>query len=222
MNYNFIVIEGNIGAGKTSLVKKIARQYNAKLILEQFENNPFLPKFYENPDKYSFPLELSFLAERYNQLKNELSNRDLFKTFTIADYYFMKCLIFSKLTLANDEYNLFRQLFNIIYRSLPEPDLYVFLHLNIDALIDNIKRRGRNYEKEIDRKYLEKIQKGYYDFFMQQQDLRILIIDVNNIDFVNNDEHYKLLVEAIFNPDVSRYKKGINQAIIQKNLLNIK
>ena len=208
MTYNFIVIEGNIGAGKTTLVKKIARQYNAKLILEQFENNPFLPKFYKEPDKYSFPLELSFLAERYHQLKNELSNRDLFKTFTIADYYFMKCLIFSKLTLADDEYNLFRQLFNIIYRALPEPGLYVFLHLNIDALIDNIKRRGRNYEKEIDRKYLEKIQKGYYDFFMQQQDLRILIIDVNNIDFVNNDEHYKLLVEAIFNKE---YKKGINR-----------
>lgn len=211
MTYNFIVIEGNIGAGKTTLVKKIAGQYNAKLILEQFENNPFLPKFYKEPDKYSFPLELSFLAERYHQLKNELSNRDLFKTFTIADYYFMKCLIFSKLTLADDEFNLFRKIFNIIYRSLPKPDLYVFLHVNIDTLLKNIKKRGRNYEKEIDRKYLEKIQKGYYDFFMQQQDLRILIIDVNNIDFVNNNEHYKLIVDAIFNPDVSGYKKGINR-----------
>ncbi len=123
----------------------------------------------------------------------------------------MKCLVFSKLTLADDEYDLFRQLFNIIYRALPEPDLYVFLHLNIDALIDNIKRRGRNYEKKIDKKYLEKIQKGYYEFFTQQQNLRILIIDVNNIDFVNNDEDYKLIVEAIFNPDVSGYKKGINR-----------
>ena len=212
MNYDYIVIEGNIGAGKTSLSKMLAEQFNAKLILEQFADNPFLPKFYKNPDRYSFPLELSFLADRYNQLKKDLSHRDLFKSFTISDYYFMKSLIFSKSTLQDDEYNLYRQIFNIIYNQLPKPDLYVYLHLSTDNLMKNIKNRGRDYEQNITEDYLRKIQNGYFDYFKQQKDFRILIIDTNNIDFVNNKTHYELIVDTIFN---NEYKIGTNRVLLK-------
>jgi deoxyguanosine kinase len=140
MKHKFIVIEGLIGAGKTSLSKKIAEKYNAKLILEQFADNPFLPKFYKEPEKYSFQLELSFLAERYHQLKDELSSGDLFKSFLISDYYFTKSLIFAKSTLADDEYRLFRNLFDIILATLPKPDLYVYLHLKPENALKNIKK----------------------------------------------------------------------------------
>ncbi|MDM8161716.1 deoxynucleoside kinase [Labilibaculum sp. K2S] len=211
MDYKFIVIEGNIGAGKTSLSHKIAEQYNAKLILEQFATNPFLPKFYKDPDKYSFPLEMSFLADRYNQLKKELSERDLFKSFTIADYYFMKSLIFSKQTLKDDEYSLYRQFFHIIYNSLPKPDLYVYLHSNVDKLLSNIKSRGREYEQEISADYLQKIQDSYFGFFKQQQELSFLVIDTNNIDFVNNPADYRKVSDAIF---AFNCKKGVNRIIL--------
>ena len=211
MAYNFIVIEGNIGAGKTSLSNKIASDFNAKLILEQFAKNPFLPKFYEDPDKYSFPLEMSFLADRYNQLKNELSEQDLFKSFTIADYYFMKSLIFSKQTLKDDEYKLYSQFFHIIYNSLPKPDLYVYLHSDVDKLLENIKKRGRNYEQEITADYLLKIQNSYFSFFKQQQNLNFLVIDTNNIDFIENNSDYNKICDVIFN---NKYEKGLNRIII--------
>ncbi|MBE9467291.1 MAG: deoxynucleoside kinase [Bacteroidetes bacterium] len=212
MNYDYIIIEGNIGAGKTSLTKMFAEQFNAKLILEQFADNPFLPKFYENPDRYSFPLELSFLADRYNQLKKDLSHRDLFKSFTISDYYFMKSLIFSKSTLQDDEYNLYRQIFDIIYNQLPKPDLYVYLHLTTDNLMKNIKKRGRDYEQNITEDYLRKIQNSYFEYFKQQKDFRILILDTNNVDFVNNKEDYKLIIDAIFD---NEYKIGTNRLVLK-------
>ena len=208
MNLNYIVIEGNIGAGKTTLSKMIAKEFEAKLILEQFADNPFLPKFYKEPDKYSFQLELSFLAERYQQLNQEVTSRDLFKPFTVADYYFMKSLIFARATLKEDEYNLYRQIFNIIYKSIPKPDLYVYLHVNVQNLVSNISRRGRDYEKGISSEYLLKLQKGYFDFFRQQNDIPFLIIDSNNMDFVENQEDYKRMKELIFS---AKYEKGITR-----------
>jgi len=211
MDYKFIVIEGNIGAGKTSLSTKIADNFNAKLILEQFADNPFLPKFYKDQEKYSFPLEMSFLADRYNQLKIELANRDLFKSFTISDYYFMKSLIFSRQTLQEDEYSLYERFFYIIYNSLPKPDLYVYLHVSVDNLIGNIKKRGRKYEQEISSDYLQKIQDGYFNFLKQQKDLKILILDVNNIDFVNCTDDYSKLTDLILNQS---YKKGITRIVL--------
>lgn len=211
MEINYLVVEGNIGAGKTSLAKKIAKDYNANLILERFANNPFLPKFYKDPDRYSFPLELSFLADRYKQLKDDLGNFDLFKTFTIADYYFMKSLIFSRATLPEDEFHLYRQLFYIIYNSLPKPDLFVYLHVSVDRLLMNIKKRGRSYEQQITYEYLEKIQEGYFDFFRQHSEYRFLIIDVNRLDFVGNNADYKLIADAIFEQS---YSLGINRLIL--------
>ncbi len=211
MDLNYIVIEGNIGAGKTTLSKMIAKDFNAKLILEQFVDNPFLPKFYKEPDKYSFQLELSFLAERYQQLNNELTSRDLFRPFTVADYYFMKSLIFARATLKEDEYNLYRQIFNIIYKSIPKPDLYVYLHMEVKKLKENIQKRGRDYEKEIPEEYLLKLQEGYFDFFRQQNDIKYLIIDANNMDLVENPDDYLKVKRYIFTQD---YSVGINRITI--------
>jgi len=211
VDLNYLVIEGNIGAGKTTLAKMIAEEYNAKLILEQFADNPFLPKFYNDPDRYSFPLELSFLAERYQQLNRDLTSRDLFKPFNIADYYFMKSLIFAKATLKQDEYNLYRQIFNIIYQSIPKPDLYVYLHVDIKKLLENIFKRGRDYEKGISEEYLKNLQKGYFDFFRQQNDMSFLIIDTNNVDFVDNQDDYKKIKALIFQ---EKYDPGIHRIVI--------
>lgn len=211
MHLNYIVIEGNIGAGKTTLAKMIAEEFNAKLILEQFADNPFLPKFYKDPDKYSFQLELSFLAERYQQLNQELTSRDLFKPFSVADYYFMKSLIFAKATLSEDEYNLYRQIFNIIYKSIPRPDLYIYLHLDVKNLKNNIIKRGRDYEQAINADYLTKLQNGYFDFFRQQNDIAYLVIDTNSMDFVDNQSDYIKIKELIFN---HKYDKGITRITI--------
>ena len=195
--YNFIAIEGNIGAGKTSLATRISRQFNAKLILEQFEDNSFLPKFYENPSKYAFPLELSFLASRYQQLKDQLSSQDLFRSFTIADYFIHKSYIFASKTLDGDEWGLYARLFTIIEAALPKPDLLVYLYLDIPNLKKNIEKRGRPYEQNIDFEYLEKIQSGYLDFLRQQQQMRILVVDTNSLDFVNREEDYQLMLKLI-------------------------
>jgi len=197
MKYNFIAIEGNIGAGKTSLATRISQEFNGKLILEQFEDNAFLPKFYENHAKYAFPLELSFLASRYQQLKDQLTHQDLFKSFTIADYFIHKSMIFAGKTLEGDELALYTRLFKIIEASLPKPDLLVYLYLNIPHLKSNILRRGRSYEQNIDFDYLEKIQTGYIDFLRQQQNMRILIIDTNRMDFVNKKDDYEKMVSLI-------------------------
>lgn len=200
MDLDFLVVEGNIGAGKTTLAGMLSEEFNAKLILESFADNPFLPKFYANPEKYSFPLELSFLAERYNQLKRSLAHRDLFHKITIADYYFMKSLIFARNTLAPDEYNLYRNFFDIIYERLPRPDLYLYLHLPEERLLENIRKRGREYEQNIDLAYLKKIREGYFSFFTQQNQFPVLIVDTTNIDFVGNAKHYDLIRDLLVQP----------------------
>jgi len=205
MNYNFITIEGNIGAGKTSLATKIAEQFNGKLILEQFEENAFLPKFYQDPDKYAFPLELSFLASRYSQLKQEITSGDLFKSFTISDYFIVKSLIFASKTLQEDEFELYRKLFTIINTTLPKPDLLIYLYLSIDNLMLNISKRGRDYEKNIDGKYLQKIQSAYLNYIEQQTDSIVLVVDTNKIDFVGNEKDYEKIIDLMnqdYNPGV--------------------
>ncbi len=208
-NYNFIAIEGNIGAGKTSLASLIAEEFNAKLILEQFEDNSFLPKFYKEPDKYAFPLEMSFLASRFQQLKDQLGNQDLFKSFTISDYYIVKSLIFAQKTLAEDEFKLYTRFFYIILNQLPKPDLFIYLHVKTPKLQENIKSRGRSYEQDIKDEYLEKIQDGYFEFIKQQDSMPILIIDTNDIDFVHNEEEYHKIVGLINR----EYEPGIHRII---------
>ncbi len=205
--YNYIVIEGNIGAGKTSLASILANMYNGKLILEQFEDNPFLPKFYEDQQKYAFPLELSFLASRYQQLKDQTATLDLFKSFVVADYFINKSLIFALQTLQNDEFALFNRLFQIIISSVPKPDLLVYLYMNVNRLQQNIRHRGRSYEQEIENEYLEKIQHGYLEYLKGLADTRILLIDTNNIDFVRNQYDLDRILRVI-NRD---YETGIHR-----------
>ena len=195
--YNYIAIEGNIGAGKTTLASKIAEDFNAKTVFERFADNPFLPKFYKDQNRYAFPLEMSFLADRYQQLSDDLAQFDLFKDFIVADYHIFKSLIFAKVTLQEDEYRLYKTLFDIIYKEMPKPDLYVYLYQNTDRLLQNIKRRGRSYEQEIPADYLDKINKGYLDYIKSQTNLNVLIIDVSERDFVKKQSDYIFILEQI-------------------------
>ena len=211
MDLRYLVIEGNIGTGKTSLCHLIAQKRKAKLFLEQYAENPFLPKFYENPERYSFPLELSFLADRYNQLKSSISSFDLFNELIVSDYFFMKSLIFSAHTLQEDEYKLYRQIFDIIYSTLPKPDLYIYLHKNTDLLLKNIAKRGRKYKKNITAEYLKGIETGYFNFFKQQNQIKIVIIDTNNIDFVNNSKDFEKIEKTIFD---NEFPTGITRLIL--------
>lgn len=209
MKYNYIAIEGNIGAGKTTLAKKIAQQYNGKLILEQFENNPFLARFYQNQERYAFPVELSFLAERYQQLRTELPSQELFSSFTISDYFLNKSVIFARKTLNEDEYQLFFKLFDIMNTNLPKPDLLVHLYVTTKRLQSNIKKRGRDYEQKIADEYLENIQSSYFEYLRQQTNLKVLLLDINKLDFVENPMHYELIINAI-NQD---YPAGITTVV---------
>ncbi|RKS99046.1 2-amino-4-hydroxy-6-hydroxymethyldihydropteridine diphosphokinase [Flavobacterium sp. 123] len=195
--FNYVAFEGNIGAGKTTLATKIAEDFNAKTVLERFADNPFLPKFYEDQNRYAFPLEMSFLADRYKQLSDDLAQFDLFKDFIVADYHIFKSLIFAKITLAEDESRLYRTLFDIVYREMPKPDLYIYLYQNSERLLQNIKKRNRSYEQNIPAEYLDKINSGYLDYIKSQTDLNVLIIDVSNRDFVNKHEDYLYILDEI-------------------------
>lgn len=195
--FNYVALEGNIGAGKTTLATKIAEDFNAKTVLERFADNPFLPKFYKDQNRYAFPLEMSFLADRYQQLSDDLAQFDLFKDFIVADYHIFKSLIFAKITLAEDEYRLYRNLFDIVYREMPKPDLYIYLYQNSERLLQNIKKRGRSYEQKIPADYLDKINSGYLDYIKSQTELNVLIIDVSDKDFVKNQEDYLYILEEI-------------------------
>ena len=207
----FLVIEGNIGAGKTTLATRLSEDLNARLVLEQFADNPFLPKFYADKEKYSFPLELSFLADRYNQINKEVLQPELFRSMMISDYYFTKSAIFSANTLQEDEYRLFRRLFNIVFESLPKPDLYVYLHVSVENLLKNIRKRGREYEQQMDPLYLESIQQGYFEYFRQVTQFPVLIIDTNKLDFVEQQEDYQLLKQAILNRE---NRSGVSRIIL--------
>ncbi len=195
--FNYIAIEGNIGSGKTTLATMIAKDFNAKIILERFADNPFLPKFYEDNDRYAFPLEMSFLADRYSQLSDDLAQFDLFKNFIVSDYYIFKSLIFAQITLQKDEFYLYRKMFDIMYKEISKPDLYIYLYQDTQQLIQNIKKRGRDYEQNIAPEYLDKIHQGYSSFIKTEENLKTLVIDVSKKDFLNNPEEYKEIIALI-------------------------
>ncbi|MBS1737376.1 MAG: deoxynucleoside kinase [Bacteroidetes bacterium] len=209
MKYNFITVEGNIGAGKTTLATILSRHFNARLILEEFADNPFLPKFYENKDQYAFPLELFFMAERYKQLKELLHTKDLFRTTTISDYLFTKCLLFAKVNLPEQEYLLYQKLFEIINPQLIQPDLLIYLHAPVTRLKENIKKRNRSYEQSIDPDYLFSLQQTYTQY-IKQHSLKTLFIDASNADFLSNDAH----VEAVLNALEKDYEEGQNFLVL--------
>ena len=196
MNYHFITIEGNIGAGKTTLSHLLSRHFNARLVLEEFADNPFLPKFYENPKLYAFPLELFFMAERYKQLKDLIQQKDLFQNITISDYLFTKCLLFAKVNLPEDEFRLYQRLFEIIHQQLLQPDLLIYLHTPVSRLQKNIKKRNRPYEQNIPDEYLFNIQQTY-THYIKDHNIKTLFIDASNADFLGNEKHLKVVIDAL-------------------------
>jgi deoxyadenosine/deoxycytidine kinase len=198
MNYHFITIEGNIGAGKTTLAHLLSRHFNARLILEEFADNPFLPKFYENPQQFAFPLELFFMAERYKQLKDLIQQKDLFQNVTISDYLFTKCLLFAKVNLPEDEFRLYQRLFEIIHQQLLQPDLLIYLHSPVNKLQENIKKRKRPYEQNIQDAYLFNLQETY-THYIKQHNLKTLFIDASHADFLGNEKHLQAVVDALDN-----------------------
>lgn len=193
----FMAIEGSIGAGKTTLTKKIAEDFNAKLVLERFADNPFLPKFYKDPGRYAFPLEMSFLADRYQQFTDDTTQLDLFKSFLVSDYDIFKSLIFAQITLPKEEFMLYRKLFNFMYKEVTKPDLYVFLYQTPERLLENIRKRGRSYELEIEPAYLEKINRGYLDFIKGLPEENSLVINLGELDFVANPSDYETILDML-------------------------
>jgi deoxyguanosine kinase len=196
MNYNFITIEGNIGAGKTTLSTLLSNHFNAKLILEEFAENPFLPKFYENPQHYAFPLELFFMAERYKQLKDMLHTKDMFQSITISDYLFTKCLLFAKVNLPDEEFRLYQKLFDIINPQIVQPDILIYLHTPVHKLQENIKKRNRKYEQDIANDYLFSLQETYTQY-IKQHNIKTLFVDASNADFIDNPLHFKVIIDAL-------------------------
>jgi len=205
--YNYIVIEGCIGAGKTTLTKMLAQDFNAELVLERFADNPFLPKFYKDPLHYAFPVEMTFLMDRYQQLKNLLSARDLFTDFVIGDYFIDKCIIFSKNNLLTDEYNLYKNVFDTISSFLPKPELILYLYNDAEHLLQNIAMRGREFEKDITAEYLNNIQDSYISYFKQQATIPILLLETAKLDFVRNAEDYECIKRIL----EVRYEAGIHR-----------
>lgn len=198
MQYHFITIEGNIGAGKTTLAHLLAKKINARLILEEFADNPFLPKFYENQKQYAFPLELFFMAERFKQLKDMVHTKDLFQHVTVSDYLFTKCLLFAKVNLPEEEFRLYQKLFDIIHQQLVFPDILIYLHTPVHKLQKNIKRRNRAFEQAISDDYLFSIQETYTSY-IKQHNIKTIFIDASNADFLGNEKHLKVVTDALEN-----------------------
>lgn len=196
MKYNFVTIEGNIGAGKTTLAHLLSKHFNARLILEEFADNPFLPKFYENPQQFAFPLELFFMAERYKQLKELLHTKDLFNSITVSDYLFTKCLLFAKVNLPADEFRLYQSLFDIIHQQLVQPELLIYLHSPVSRLQQNIRKRNRSYEQQIADEYLFSIQETYTQY-IKQHNIKTLFVDASNADFLGNEKHLQIIIDAL-------------------------
>lgn len=196
MKYNFVTIEGNIGAGKTTLAHLLSKHFNARLILEEFADNPFLPKFYENPGQYAFPLELFFMAERYKQLKDLLQTKDMFQNITISDYLFTKCLLFAKVNLPDEEFRLYQKLFEIINPQIVQPDIVIYLHTPVKKLQENIKKRNRDYEQSIPNDYPFTLQETYTQY-IKQHNIKTLYVDAGNADFLGNEEHLKIIINAL-------------------------
>jgi deoxyguanosine kinase len=196
MKYNFVTIEGNIGAGKTTLANILSKHYNARLVLEEFADNPFLPKFYENPQQYAFPVELFFMAERYKQLKDLLQTKDMFQSITVSDYLFTKCLLFAKVNLIDDEFRLYQKLFEIINPQILQPEILIYLHTPVNRLKENIKKRNREYEQNIPSDYLFQLQETYTQY-IKQHNIKTLFVDASNADFIGNPEHVKIITDAL-------------------------
>ncbi len=195
--YQFIAIEGNIGAGKTTLTKRICADWGYQPVLEQFTDNPFLPLFYKQPERYAFPVELFFMTERHKQLQETLTQQSLFEPLVLADYFFIKTLLFARNNLHEEEYRLFQRLFHVLNASFPKPGLLVYIHRPIDSLLKNISKRGRSYESDITAEYLQSVQDAYLDYFRTDSSFPIVIVEANDIDFFTNEAAYQRLLDIL-------------------------
>jgi len=206
----YIAVEGPIGVGKTSLAQALAVQLNARLLLEDAASNPFLSRFYQDPDKYAFPLQLFFLLTRYNQ-QRELAQQDLFAQATVADYLFAKDRIFARLNLAPDELTLYERLYPLLDAKMPKPDLVVYIRANAAVLAERLRRRNRDFERAISIEYLERVSAAYRDFFFYYDEAPLLVVDTSDIDFVNNPEDLADLIREIDNAG-----KGVQHFVPRK------
>jgi deoxyguanosine kinase len=197
MKYGYIAIEGCIGAGKTTLAQMLSQYYQSGLILEAFEENPFLPDFYNNPERFGLSVELFFMVERFQKLKGIAEKNTLFNSLTIADYLFQKSFIFAGNNLKEDELKLYRTLFDIIYANLPKPELVLYLHASTETLLRNIKKRGRPYEQQIQAEYLESIQQSYLDYFKTQELPRVLVLSSDKLNFKDNYFDFESIISIL-------------------------
>jgi deoxyadenosine/deoxycytidine kinase len=197
---HYIAIEGVIGAGKTTLARMLSERLFARSIVENFEENPFLPKFYEDPEHYAFQTQIFFLLNRYKQ-QQELYQKDLFHSHVVTDYIFEKDKIFAYLTLHDDELKLYENLLNTIEKTIPQPDLVIYLQSSVDRLMDNIRKRGREIEKNMSEEYIKELNEAYNYFFFRYKSSPLLIVKTTDIDFVNNKEHFEDLLAQILRPN---------------------
>ena len=207
MNYKSISIEGNIGVGKTTLAKLLSNDLGYKLILETFENNPFLKDFYENLNKNALPLELFFLAERYELLK--LNSEDMFFSGTVSDFIFDKSKLFAVNTLKDYELNIFNKIFSLMKKSVKNPEILIYLHSDLSSLQNKITKRGREYENNIHSDYLKKLNDTYLDYINKRSEFPVILIDVTNLDFKNNSKHFNLIKNIIF----QEHENGVTKFI---------
>ncbi len=210
--YKYVVIEGNIGAGKTSFCQKMAYDYNVSLILEQFTDNPFLPYFYKDPERHAFTVELFFMTERYKQMQKSMQAADMFHDFYLSDYAFIKTLLFARKNLEEEEFKLFQMLYSIMEKNFPNPDLLVYFHRDTEILMQNIEKRGRKIEVDIKSDYLKKVQDSYFEYFRDITSFPVLIIDLKELDFIKNNAGYQMVLELIakkYNPGVHRISLNI-------------
>lgn len=206
MKYRYVSIEGNIGAGKTTLAELLAKEFGGRIILEQFRENPYLEKFYSDKESYALQLEMSFMLDRYQALNKILSEPHIFDHFVVSDYMFARSLLFAKINLKREEHQLLRHLFDVMDKKLPKPELIFYLHLDTANLLDNIKKRGRQYEQVITKPYLNRIERMYFEYFKQMQNQKIVIVNVKNTNWAKDVFVFQHLLE-LFDRD---YKEGVN------------
>lgn len=210
--YNYVCIEGNIGSGKTTFCEMMAEKYPISLVLEEFDDNPFLPLFYKNQSKWAFTVELFFMTERYKQLGETISRRNMFDDFILGDYFFTKTLLFARKNLSDEEFKMFHKIFQVLNSNFPPPELVIYFHRDVNYLRKNIEKRGRPYEEGITKEYLTTIQNSYFEYFRNVLSYPVIILDLKDIDFENKPIYFEFiesLMQKEYHPGVHRMSLNV-------------